>query len=343
MKCLSSLFVATLAACALASVSFADVLGTATITNADHYGYYGFSSTSQFNTKATIGPFTGTARRIEIEGTITKVHPDAWASSIRVLPSGSALATGQPWFQFTNQRAFTGTIPVSARVHIPGGFNLGNVLRLEMYSIDAEQFVPGLDARSTLTYTFHDDYLPGTAEYTGTLTNTAPTFNRPQQFPSSAPSGWTAPLLSNRFPHYNVQAFHVETAGSYTMASANEYYAASVLYKDSFDPASPLANVMWAFTQMPNVMRNNTFNGLSPAGDAVGGTVIVADLLPGVQYYYVTTAYDNPGANVGSPVLGRYSNIITGDGSVFLGIVPEPGSAAALMALAGLTLIRRRA
>ena len=88
----SCLFVAALTA-------QADVLGTQTITNADHYGYWGFPSTSRFNTKAVVGPFTGTARRIDISGTITKVHPDAWASSIRVQPSGSALAVNQPWFQ----------------------------------------------------------------------------------------------------------------------------------------------------------------------------------------------------------------------------------------------------
>lgn len=331
-----------LCACGFAPELFADVLGTQTITNADHYGYWGFQSTSQFNTKAVIGPFSGTARRIQIEGTITKVHPDAWASSIRVQPSGSALAINQPWYQFTNQREFTGTIPVSATVHIPGGFNLGVPLNLEMFSIDSEQFVPGLDARSTLTYTFHDNYLPGTAQYIGTLANTDPTFQRPQQFPSSAPSGWTEPILLNRFPHYDSQPFHVDAAGSYTMVTANEYYSAAVLYQNNFDPASPLANIMWAFSQTANTMRNNTFNNLSLTGDATGGSVIVADLVPGVQYFFVTTAFDSPNSNPGSPVLGRYGNLITGPGTVMLGIVPEPGVTLGVVSLVGLALVRSR-
>src|SRR2546423_7005882 len=95
----------------------ATTLGTATITNANHYGYYGFASTSANNTKATIGPFSGTARVIRVTGTITEVHPDAWVSSIRVLPSGAALAGYQPWVQFSNQRDFSGTIPVSATIY----------------------------------------------------------------------------------------------------------------------------------------------------------------------------------------------------------------------------------
>lgn len=322
----------------------AEVVGTQTITNANHYGYFGFASTSQFNTKAAVGPFTGTARVIRAQGTITKVHPDAWASSIRVYPSGGGLAGYQPWFQFTNQRDFTGTIPVSATIWIPGGLNLTPAMQFEMYSIDSEQFVPGLDARSTMTYTFDNAFPAGTAEYTGSLSATDPTFNRPIQFPSSAPSGWSAPFLSGRFPHYDVQPFHVDTPGSYALASANEFESAGVLYANSFDPSNSLANVVWAFSQTGNVLRNNTFNNLPFNDDATGGTVIVADLVPGVQYYFVTSAYAAPGTEPdGGPFVGRYSNIIApnGTGSVTLGIIPEPASAGAIL-LAGL-LLRRRA
>jgi hypothetical protein len=324
--------------------SAAEVLGTQTITNANHYGYFGFPSTSQYNTKATLGPFSGTARVIRIEGTITRVHADAWASSIRVQPSGSALAVYQPWFQFTNQRSFSGTIPVSATVYAPGGFSLSQPLNLEMFSIDSEAYVPGLDARSTLTYTFESEFAPGTAAYTGVLAVTDPTFNRPIQFPSSGPSGWSQPYLSGRFPHYDVQPFHVDTAGSYAMVSANEFESAAVLYQNSFDPANPLANVMWAFGQTGNVLRNNTFNNLPWNDDATGGSVINADLLPGVQYYFVTSALNAPGAEPdGGPFVGRYSNIITGNGSVSLGLVPEPATGLAALSVAGLMLARRRA
>ncbi len=333
-----------LATCLFAPSAWADVLGTQTVTNATHYGYYGFANTSAQNTKAVVGPFTGTARVIRASGTITRVHPDAWVSSIRVLPSGPALAVTQPWFQFSNVREFpTPTVNVSATIYAPGGFNLATPMTFEMYSIDAEQFVPGVDARSTMTYTFEDRFAPGTAEYTGRLETTDPKFNRPIQFPSSAPSGWTAPFLSGRFPHYDVQPFHVDTAGRYDLVTANEYESHAVLYQNSFDPQNPLANVMWAFAQTGNVMRNNTFNALPFNDDATGGTVINADLVPGVQYYFVTTAYAAPGDPVdGGPFVGRYSNIITGAGNVTLGVVPEPTAGVALVSLAALALRRRR-
>ena len=335
---------AALAVHVLAPDASGDVLGTQTITNANHYGYYGFPSTSANNTKATVGPFTGTARVIRAQGTITRVHPDAWVSSIRVLPSGPALAVTQPWFQFSNVRDFPEpTVNVSATIYIPGGFSLATPMTFEMYSIDSEQFVPGLDARSTMTYTFESDFAPGTAQYTGRLETSDPKFNRPIQFPSSAPSGWTEPFLSNRFPHYDVQPFHVDTAGRYDLATANEYESHAVLYRNSFDPANPLNNVVWAFSQTGNVMRNNTFNPLPFNDDATGGTVINADLVPGVQYYFVTTAYAAPGDPVdGGPFIGRYSNIITGAGNVTLGIVPEPTVGVIVASLASLALLRRR-
>ena len=342
--CRSLVAASALATCVLASTSSADVLGTATVTDANHYGYYGFASTSAQNTKVNVGPFTGTARVIRVAGTITRVHPDAWVSSIRVYPRSSALATGQGWFQFSNLRDFpTPTVNVSATIYAPGGFSMAQPLNLEMYSIDSEQFVPGLDARSTLTYTFEDTFAPGTAEYTGRLETTDPRFNRPVQFPSSGPTGWTEPFLTNRFPHYDVQPFHVDAPGRYEMVTANEFECGVALYRNSFDPANPLANLMWAFDQGPNVVRNNTLNNLPFNDDATGTALIPADLVPGVQYYFITTAYAAPGDPVdGGPFVGRYSNIITGAGNVTLGVVPEPGAGLALMGLFGLALNRGR-
>lgn len=326
----------------LAVPAFGEVLGTATLTDADHYGYYGFASTSANNTTATVGPFSGTARVIRVEGTVTKVHPEAWASSIRVLPSGPALAGTQPWFQFSNQRDFEGTINVGATIYAPGGFDLSQPLEFEMFSIDSEEFVPGLDATSTLTYTFEDAFPAGTAEFSGTLDTSDPTFNKPIQFPSSAPSGWTSPFLSNRFPHYDVQPFHVDAAGSYDLVTANEFESAAVLYEGSFDPENSLENVMWAFSQTGNVLRNDTFNDLPFNDDATGGTLITADLVPGVQYFFVTSALNAPGMEEdGGPFVGDYSNLITGAGNVSLGLIPKPGLSVALAAFGGLLLRRR--
>jgi len=85
--------VSALVVCVWSSSAPADVLGTATVTDANHFGYYGFANTSAQNTKANVGPFTGTARVIRVSGTITQVHPEAWVSSIRVYPRSPALAT----------------------------------------------------------------------------------------------------------------------------------------------------------------------------------------------------------------------------------------------------------
>lgn len=326
---------------ALSAASFASAatLGTRTISNAHHYGYFGFPTISAQNFKAIVGPFTGTCRTIKIEGTITKVHEDAWASSIRVLPSGQALAQFQPWFQFTNQREFGQTLEVSATIYAPGGFDLSRSMFWEMFSIDSEGFVPGIDARSTLTYTFDDSFAPGTAEYNGALTASDPTFNRPIQFETN-PFGYTAPVHSNRTPHYDVQSFHVSAAGEYTIASASEFESAGVLYQNSFDPNNSLNNVLRALGQGPNVIRNNSFAALPFDDDATGGALIKFNLVPGVQYYYVTTAFALPGTEPdGGPFIGKYSNIITGAGNVTLGLIPEPTAALALL---GLPLLRRR-
>ncbi len=322
----AALTVVVFAACCCGNSAYGETLGTVTITDARHYGYYGFPSTSAQNTKAMVGPFSGTARTIHVEGTITKVHPAAWASSIRVQPAGAGLAASQPWFQFTKFRDFDGTIPVSATIYAPGGFDASQPLLFEMYSVDAEQFVPGLDATSTLTYTFDSSFPAGTAEYAGRLDESDSTFNRPIQFETNPP-GYTPPFLSNRFPYYDVQPFHVSTAGMYSVVSANEYESAGVLYADGFDPLNPLANVVRALGQTGNVLRNSSFNDLPFADDATGGTMITEHLAPGVQYYYVTTAFAAPGTEPdGGPFVGNYRNIITGVGNVTLGIVPEPAT-----------------
>ena len=315
--------------------------GSVTVTNANHYGYFGFASTSANNTKVNIGPFNGTARTIRVEGTITKVHPDAWAKSIRVLPSGSGLATFQPWFQFSNLYDFNGTIPVNATIYAPGGFNANSLMRLEMYSVDSEGFVPGLDARSTLTYTFDDAFPPGTAEFSGRLEATDPTFNRPVQVETNPP-GYSAPFLTNRFPHYDVQPFHVAAAGSYSLVTANEFESAAAVYAGAFNPSTPLTNLVRALGQTGNVLRNSSFNPLPFDDDATGGTLITVDLVPGVQYFMVTTAFAAPGSEPdGGPFIGRYSNLITGAGTVTLGVIPEPSSVVGV-AVSLVALIARR-
>ena len=110
-------------------------------------------------------------------------------------------------------------------------------------------------------------------------------------------------------------------------------------YMKSLDKSPQQVKAYWAritFTGKDNAPL--TFND-----DATGGTSITLNLSPGVQYYFVTTAFAFPGTEPdGGPFIGDYSNIITGAGNVTLGAVPEPGMALACAALAGLVMNRRR-
>ena len=56
-----------------------------------------------------------------------------------------------------------------------------------------------------------------------------------------------------------------------------------MLYAEDFDPMMPLENVVRALGQTGNVLRNSPLNDLPFADDATGGTVITAELLPGVR------------------------------------------------------------
>lgn len=347
-----TIVLAAFAGLATSTVSFAATIGTITISNATHYGYFGFASTSAQNTKRTInapfggaGTVTGTARVIRVAGTVTKVHPDAWLSSIQVQPTGNGIAGYQPSWQFSKQRDFDGTVNVSATIYAPGGFNAGQLLTLEMFSLDAEQYVPGIDATSTLTYTFDNAFPAGSVEYAGRLEASDPTFNRPIQYGYTDGFGnpqLFPPELTGAFPYYDVQPFHVDTAGRYDMVSANEFESAAVLYGGGFKPSAPLDNLIAAVNQGDNVIRNRNLNSLPNLGDATGASVITADLVPGMQYYFVTTAFNAPGIEPdGGPFVGRYQNLITGAGAVTLGLVPEPTTLTAIVALGALTLRRR--
>lgn len=332
------------------SAASAATLGTITFSNSDHYGYFGFASTSANNTKRSFsgGPFSplnmiGTARRIHVTGQLKTVHPDAWASSIQVQPSGGGMAGYQPSWRFSDQRKFE-LVDVDTTIYAPGGFDASKIINLEMFSLDAEQFVPGLDARSTLTYTFDDTFAPGSVEYSGALTTSDPTFNRPFAYEyrdgNDVPHHFP-PELTGAHPYYDVQAFHVSTAGEYSMITANEYESSVVLYEGAFDPNDPLKNFKASENQSENVVRSNYFNNLPNLDDATGASMITADLVPGVNYYFVTTAFNAPGVELdGGPFVGRYRNLITGAGTVMLGQVPEPASLIALAVAA--PLVRRR-
>lgn len=350
----SSIACAAVAALAFACVpAEAVTVGSFTVSNSVHYGYFGFASTSANNTKARInapfgsnGTVSGTVRVIRINGTVTKVNSEAWLSSIQVYPTGAGIAVSQPAWQFSEQRDFSGTVNVSATVYAPGGFNAGGQWQMEMFSLDAEQYVPGIDARSTLTFTFDNAFAPGSVEYSGALTTSDPKFNRPAQYGYTDGFGnpqLYPPELTGAFPYYDVQPFHVATAGRYDMVSANEFESAAVLYAGGFEPSKPLQFLVKPVNQSENVLRSTALNNLAYLDDATGGSLISADLVPGVQYYFVTTAFNAPGIEPdGGPFVGRYNNLITGAGQVTLGLVPEPATLALVGSVAVVALGRRR-
>ena len=327
----------------------ATTIGTLTFNNNTHYGYYGFTSTSSHNTKRSVnapfggsGNISGVARVIHVSGTVTKVHPDAWLSSIQIQPAGGGLAVQQPSWTFSEQRDFTGTVNVSADIYAPGGYNTAGPASFEMFSLDAEEFVPGIDATSNFTLTFDNAFAPGTAEFSGALTTTDKTFNRPIQYSYTDGFGnphLYPPELTGAFPYYDAKSFTVSAAGKYTLVSANEFESAMVLYGGRFDPDHSLANVLAAVNQGENVLRSNALNALPYLNDAVGASKIEADLVPGVTYTMVTTAFNFPGIETdGGPFIGRYNNLITGPGAVTL-VVPEPATLAVIAPM--LTLLRR--
>lgn len=156
----------------------------------------------------------------------------------------------------------------------------------------------------------------------GALTASDPVFNRPLSTTTLSGVGTAT--------SYDVFGFHVSAAGTYSFealsfsaAGADTFVA---LYRDVFNPAAPLANLL-------QVDDDSGVGALSLLSRA---------LTAGTQYYLVFTTFDNGD-------FGSYTgvfNTVTGNGQVALdgaAAVPEPGTLALLpLALAGMVLVRRR-
>ncbi|MCV2368952.1 PEP-CTERM sorting domain-containing protein [Paucibacter oligotrophus] len=149
-----------------------------------------------------------------------------------------------------------------------------------------------------------------TYDYVGDTTG-APTYNRLLVGLSGLSSVGTAVA-------YQTFSFQVDTAGSYAFLSTAtlKWDNFLFLYKDSFNPAAPMANAFKGNDDAP--------------GLGIGSAGFSADLITGKEYVVVTTGFGNTN-------FGAYANSITGAGTVMPSAVPEPESYA-LMAL-GLGLV----
>jgi hypothetical protein len=158
----------------------------------------------------------------------------------------------------------------------------------------------------------------GSLGFDGTL-NGMPVFDRPVE------RGDRAPVALADFGidmPYSALAFSVSVAGSYSFLSTpvEGWDNYSFLYAGSFNPASPLANVL---------VGND---------DAPGGSGFSRVLDAGKTYVFVTTVFDG---DPDQSFWGSFHNSISGPGSVTA--VPEPQSYALMgLGLAALAFARRR-
>lgn len=165
--------------------------------------------------------------------------------------------------------------------------------------------------------------------FSGALTATDPTFNRPSGVGSLSGVGTAVA--------YDTYTFTAAAAGPY---SVNSSYVAGGLdgylfvYSPTFNPAAGLTNLKAADddgTGLTDSLIPDADNGAY--GPAVTSATVLT-LTPGATYVVVQAAFDNATLADG---LGPYTITITG------AAVPEPTTLAALSSIAAFGLRRRRA
>ena len=162
-----------------------------------------------------------------------------------------------------------------------------------------------------------------TVTFTGNTTG-GPTFNRP--LVGTPPTGVSAVGTAVR---YTVTQLSVSLSGSYSFLSTSNttgYDNFTILYSNSFNPASPLTNDLIA-------------NDDIVFGQTSGFTF---SLTAGVNYFFVNTGFNNDD-------FGAFTSTITGPGVITLGgaqpgAIPEPATMILLgTGLAGVVAkVRRR-
>jgi hypothetical protein len=152
-------------------------------------------------------------------------------------------------------------------------------------------FNPKISLTKTLEVTYQPT-VPGGLSYEGTVDSKQPTFTRPDRGDGLTDTDRTSP--------YNAYTFNIDKKDWYVILSNQLFDGYLLLYKNSFDPKNPNANLL---------AQNDDFLGFSPNAPIPGTSKIVALLEPG-KYVAVTTACGNPEAGCG-PNSGAFSNLLT--------------------------------
>jgi hypothetical protein len=143
-----------------------------------------------------------------------------------------------------------------------------------------------------------------TFTYSGTTVG-APTWNRPNINIGNNPPT----TISGSITRYEAFQFGVDVSGIYTFSSVNSWDDVNFLYQDSFNPSTPLANVILG--QDPYDVATNNLSVNIPFTQA---------LTVGTSYFLVKTG-------IGGGQQGTYSNTISGAGNITAVAstsVPEP-------------------
>lgn len=159
--------------------------------------------------------------------------------------------------------------------------------------------------------------IPGLLTISGDTTG-APTFNRPLADLSALTTVGTA-------VHHQDYGFNVDVAGTYTFVTSALFDSFSLLYEDMLDPAHALQNAL--------IADDDLLPGFSTSGFAI-------DLVPGVDYFLVTTGFANDDFGAFSTTIGGPGRVLPLDPGPPLG-VPEPaGSTTVLLGMALMPLVR---
>ncbi|WP_264521486.1 T9SS-dependent choice-of-anchor J family protein [Flavobacterium sp. N1994] len=217
-----------------------------------------------------------------------------------------------------NPNTFTNWVPATFNVETDGGNNdeyqaiIGATLAPGTYYYATRfQLNGGAYVYGGTNYGFWN----GTDKVNGVLTVTPPPPVTPNcdlasalPDPSLGGSTWTRPLAGGTglsgvgigVSYHIYGPFTVDTTGSYTFTSTQDFDGMIFVYQNSFDPNN----------QLTNFVAGNDDSG--------PGSVITTDLTTGITYYFVTTSF--------SPTdFGNFSTDITGAGTVTCGTLGVPG------------------